>query len=832
MSKITKVNYNMPHQLTVAEITDLPILPISDRKLSLNTCKKLGIRTALSQEDGKTPIAHYFPYYNIHTGKLQWYKKRDLTLPKNHKYHFSVVGEGKAENSMLFGQQGCSGGGFKLLVTEGEYDVASLFESMWENQKTPGEYHPQVVGLPLGCSNAVKSVSTNQKFVDSFKEKIAVLDNDDAGREALAGVSSLVPGLKTVNFPAGVKDPSDMLQAGESKQLFNLCIWNSKEYVPSGFITVDDVFEAATRMPTWGRPWPWPSLTKLTYGRRDGEGIYIGAGVKIGKCFGLGTKVRMWSGAIKNVEDIVKGDMVLSPDGSGKEVLSVHSGWDNMYEVVQNKRDNYIVNSEHLLHLQQTATNKKINVTVNDHPSLPKTKDWKGIASGAIEYSKKDLPIPPYILGLWLGDGTSAAPTITNIDPEIIQSWSEYGKNLGGKISTYFNSTGIGSYRIIFDGPYNDFITALRNLNVFKNKHIPEKYSISNVNDRLELLAGIIDTDGFAGPHSYEVTLKQYNLANSVCTIARSLGCRATLNEKIVEGVTYWRVVFGGVEIPVKLERKKLQFKNERNPLLTGITIKPIGYDEYYGFSIEGEDKLFLLEDYTIVHNSEAVNQIAHHITQVERGKVALFKLEEEPSMTVRRLAGKIKHKQFHKPDGDFTHEELIQGVEAVKASGTVFYDSYGSTNWSELKASIAHAVVVQGCKDIIIDPLTRLTQGTASEKNDQLEVIADEISVMAKDLGFFYMIFAHLKAPQTGKPHEEGGHVHSNQFTGSRAMMRTTYYFLGIERNKMEEDEDLRNTSTFVLLEDRMFGNSGRFDVHYNRETGDYLEPVYDLEY
>jgi twinkle protein len=72
---------------------------------------------------------------------------------------------------------------------------------------------------------------------------------------------------------------------------------------------------------------------------------------------------------------------------------------------------------------------------------------------------------------------------------------------------------------------------------------------------------------------------------------------------------------------------------------------------------------------------------------------------------------------------------------------------------------------------------------------------------------------------------------VQSNQFAGSRAMMRACYYMLGIQRNKDPAlDEDERNTSQFVLLEDRAFGNIGKFNVFYNKSTGEYLEPTSNL--
>lgn len=235
------------------------------------------------------------------------------------------------------------------------------------------------------------------------------------------------------------------------------------------------------------------------------------------------------------------------------------------------------------------------------------------------------------------------------------------------------------------------------------------------------------------------------------------------------------------------------------------------------------------------IGKSEAVNEITHDLTQRQGGRVALFKLEEKPSMSVRKLAGKIMKKPFHKPDGNFSQEELVDGVTRLKSTGNVvFYDSYGMTEWDRLKVAIRHAVVAEGVKTVIIDPLTRLTSGMpAADANTELERIADEISRMAKDLGFFYIFFCHLKAPLTGKPHEEGGKVHSNQFTGSRAMMRACYYMVGIERDKSPDlSEEERNTSRFVLLEDRAFGNSGWFEVFFNKETGDYLEPEDTEEY
>lgn len=478
-------------EINVTDISDIKKLPsatLHDRHLNKPTLEKYGVKVSY---DGATNEieSHYYPITK--SGKVTGYKVR--SLPKN----FITVGDCKGAVE-LFGQRIVPSGGKKLLITGGELDALSAYQMLFK--KYPN-FEPSVVSLPTG--EQAKAVADNLEYVNSFEEILIYTDMDEAGKKCSEDIAKLI-GTKARVITTSEKDASDMLVSGKQKEFIN-SFFSAKEYAPDGFVTVDDVWDKATAMPVWGKPWPWPTLTKLTYGRRLGEGMYLGAGVKMGK--------------------------------------------------------------------------------------------------------------------------------------------------------------------------------------------------------------------------------------------------------------------------------------------------------------------------------SEFVNQYVHFLIQ-NGEKVALFKLEEMPEMTVRKVAGKLKHKQFHKPDGDFTQEELIEGVQAVKDAGIFMYGKYGTAHWDDVEAAIRYAVS-KGATNIIIDPLTRLVSADTSEANQQLTEISDKISKMSKDLGFFYIICTHLNAPKTGRPHEEGGKVHSNQFTGGRAMMRTTYYFLGIERDKSLEDEVERNTSQFVLLEDRAFGLTGRFDVFYNQSIGDYLEPT-----
>lgn len=252
---------------------------------------------------------------------------------------------------------------------------------------------------------------------------------------------------------------------------------------------------------------------------------------------------------------------------------------------------------------------------------------------------------------------------------------------------------------------------------------------------------------------------------------------------------------------------------------------------------------------------SELLNQMVEHIIKTETSPPAVFKFEEEPHITCKKVAGKLARKQFTNPEKTvlytaqgaevdvwgntiphnlrhtyFTEQELVNACEDL-GDKVIYYNNYGAARWDDVAEKIRYAVTVLGCKDVFIDPLTRLTAGMeAAEANTELERIADEISTLSKDLGFTYYIFCHLKAPAQGKPHEKGGRVESYQFTGSRAMMRACYYMFGLERNKSDDlPEIVRNMSNLVLLEDRAFGRTGRVCLFYDKDTGEYREPTYD---
>ena len=219
---------------TLAEVQALKSIDIPDRGIRKETLERFGVKVAVSQQDGKTPEAVYFPSYN-QKGKVTGYSKQDLTKSKEEKYHWSVVGSVTIGNKM-FGQQVAESQNRKrnnLVITEGQYDCLSVFQALVDNVKgTKYEgIEPLVVSIPMGTANAVEAILHNEAYVQSHDALTIFFDDDHCtpaelkknimkGHEAREAVANALVGsgisLFTVTPEEGFKDASDFLQANLS----------------------------------------------------------------------------------------------------------------------------------------------------------------------------------------------------------------------------------------------------------------------------------------------------------------------------------------------------------------------------------------------------------------------------------------------------------------------------------------------------------------------------------------------------------------------------------------------------------------------------------------
>jgi twinkle protein len=209
--------------------------------------------------------------------------------------------------------------------------------------------------------------------------------------------------------------------------------------------------------------------------------------------------------------------------------------------------------------------------------------------------------------------------------------------------------------------------------------------------------------------------------------------------------------------------------------------------------------------------------------------RVGLVFLEQQPTETVTRVAGKLAGKRFHVPDGTWTKEERNEWV--LKLDGKVtLYDNFGETEWSVVASKIRYMAVSEGIRIFYIDHLTAMAD-TADERGS-LEQIMKEMASLAKALKVIIHFISHLATPD-GKSHEEGGHVSMRHFKGARAIGFWTHFAFGLERNQQSEDAQERQTTTLRVLKDRYTGQSTGQLIYlgYDTTTGLLFETVMPAE-
>lgn len=249
-----------PAQGKAQMFTDGDFIALGKRNINEATCRKFGYKIVV--EDGKqVQCADY-----RRDGKLVAQKIRRPGKK------FAVRGDGK--NMPLFGQHLWRDAGKRLIITEGEIDCLTI--SQLQDNKWP------VVSLPQGAPSAKKAIAREIEWVETYETVVLCFDMDDAGRKASLEVAEMLPPGKCKIVSLPLKDANEMHTKGRSGELIQ-CLWDAKTFRPAGVVGIEDLIEDAVTPPTVGRPWPWPTLTKVTYGRRYGELYGFGGGTGCGK---------------------------------------------------------------------------------------------------------------------------------------------------------------------------------------------------------------------------------------------------------------------------------------------------------------------------------------------------------------------------------------------------------------------------------------------------------------------------------------------------------------------------------------------------------------------
>ena len=415
--------------------------------------------------------------------------------------------------------------------------------------------------------------------------------------------------------------------------------------------------------------------------------------------------------------------------------------------------------------------NNIFDINVQEYLKLPKhvKHHIKGVLNkSVVEWKEQDVDIDPYILGLWLGDGMSSCSAFSSIDIEIIKEWAiwldkigceaVHCENYNKRESAHYyirrrGSKNHGGYAIgdsknsssickgCLTGPrtlstcdwvfnkkeinyeckgtningdkainLNPFKELFKKNNLFKNKHIPIKYIINSKENRLKLLAGMIDTDGSLrkqkNQYSYHIfqNISRKHLLESLRIIAGSLGYRSKISKPSKDGIL--TLMISGYkleEIPTKVSRKQIKTnKNKitRNPMVHSIRVTHVGKGEFCGWNIDKNER-FLLGDFTITHNTRIKGgkdcaQSRYIFTRLEKITKLLYKKEDEPLLNFLVEEGQNIEPEWYLPVLPMV---LVNGAHGI---GTGFSTHVPSFNPKDIIFNLKKMMDNQKIKPLI----------------------------------------------------------------------------------------------------------------------------------
>lgn len=352
------------------------------------------------------------------------------------------------------------------------------------------------------------------------------------------------------------------------------------------------------------------------------------------ECFDPDTEVLMYDRSVRKIKDIHIGDKVLGPDGTPRTVLDECEGIDKMYRIHSGTGcDDQIVNSRHKIyyteynHFKKTYTDKlatPLELMKEDlHKSYMKQNRYLKRVHPTDNDVSSNLLLDPYYLGLWLGDGFTNSPAIINEDIEVIKWLSEYAES-NGMTTTILSDKNVPVIYLknkVYNHK-NPIKDTLQYYGILNRKDVPNDYLHGSVEDKLQLMAGLIDTDGHFSKRDRIYTFSQCesrkHIVDKLAFIARSLGFKCSLhmyktagtkhicgNKSTCQNTYTLRIIDGLYDIPCKIARKKHHWVQKRTKrTLTNFKVSYSHIGKYKGITTDG-DHFFVLKDFTVVHNCQ-----------------------------------------------------------------------------------------------------------------------------------------------------------------------------------------------------------------------------------
>ena len=329
---------------------------------------------------------------------------------------------------------------------------------------------------------------------------------------------------------------------------------------------------------------------------------------------------------------IIPGDYVLGKDGAPTKVLQIHpQGVDDVYQITLKDGRKIRCGLEHLWavydkrgKIRTVELSEMLHTYKKVYDNGDTYYSYFVPTAGAAQYSEKELPVNPYTLGALLGDGSfdrygvrlASAKKDSEIIKKIlkVEGWTEsdvsvYDEKIAGyeSIDRFYFKKSTGLLKRIE-------LLGLRGVSTM-DKFIPKLYLMGSIEQRMELLKGLMDTDGYISKNGkIEFTNTSKYLVNDVITLVRSLGMKAVLGyDRRTDNVIYRvRIYTNNIIFNLSRKVKRVRRKTARmNSFINKtpiVNIEKLPYREHSTcITVDAKDSLYLTTDYTVTHNTYAI---------------------------------------------------------------------------------------------------------------------------------------------------------------------------------------------------------------------------------
>ncbi|HEX7992473.1 MAG TPA: replicative DNA helicase, partial [Streptosporangiaceae bacterium] len=506
-----------------------------------------------------------------------------------------------------------------------------------------------------------------------------------------------------------------------------------------------------------GVPTGFADLDALTNGLHPGQMIVIAARPALGKALALDTPLatpRGWT----TMGQVRVGDELLGADGRLTTVLAATEVMIGRpcYEVEFSDGEVIVADGQHqwltwtaAAHAEPPAvvTTEQIAATLRRAMTDALPNHAIKICD-ALQLPGADLPIPPYALGCWLGDGHSAGARMTVAEPELLMHIEASGLQV-------HSQSGWSS-----DGPVN---ARLRELGVLGNKHIPMAYLRASEAQRRELLAGILDTEGTVGETgSVQLAVTTCELAYGVRELVQSLGYRCSITSKRVRGraeqsSVWYQLDFTTADTVFKLSRKQISHKEKarrHDPHTTRwryiTAVRPISSVPVRCVQVDSADQLYLAGWSMIpTHNSTLALDLAR-AASIKHGLTSvIFSLEmSRNEITMKLLAAEARVALHSMRTGQMSDDDWTRLARRMSevANAPLFIDDSPNMSMMEIRAKCRRLKQQHDLRLVIVDYLQLMTSPKRVENRQQeVSELSRSLKLLAKELNVPVIAVAQL---------------------------------------------------------------------------------------